>query len=210
MSILQIEDNREEWHWAINYWLKKYKNQPWLVSGGSVVGVLKALKAKPAQIWTSDERFVPKKDEKSNFGALEKAFGKNIFGFNTNVEILECLEDYSSNIPSKIPFAVLGVGPDGHVASLFPAKSGKKVKKSENTFTEIWETDVFDVKERLSVSKKYLIENVETMLLVFAGEKKKPVAEKLRSLSHDEKSWLPVEKIFYKAKGKVICLFGDF
>ena len=77
-------------------------------------------------LWTVDERHVDINDEKSNQRMINSIFS------NTNLNIIEysygedpgqSAKNYTAKVFSKIDkfnAAILGVGEDGHIASLFP------------------------------------------------------------------------------------------
>jgi 6-phosphogluconolactonase len=81
-----------------------------------------------------DERFVSHKSKNSNFKLASDEFierskinKKNIFPIKTNKSLLKCSNDYSRIIKKyfknkKISFdyCLLGMGKDGHIASIFP------------------------------------------------------------------------------------------
>ena len=85
-------------------------------------------------LFWGDERYVPSTSKNSNFYLASnelikniKISKKNIFPVNTKKKISECSVDYSKMIKKyfnnkKINFdyCLLGMGEDGHIASLFP------------------------------------------------------------------------------------------
>ena len=85
-------------------------------------------------LFWGDERYVPSSSKNSNFNLASnelikkiKINKKNIFPINTKKIISECSVDYSKMIKKyfnnkKINFdyCLLGMGEDGHIASLFP------------------------------------------------------------------------------------------
>ena len=85
-------------------------------------------------LFWGDERYVPSSSKNSNFNLAFNEFiknikinKKNIFPINTKKIISECSVDYSKMIKKyfnnkKINFdyCLLGMGEDGHIASLFP------------------------------------------------------------------------------------------
>lgn len=87
-------------------------------------------------LFWSDERAVPMDDPDSNYGmAMRSGFGslpfkrENIFRMEAEKEIENAALNYEKKIREKIPnqvfdLVMLGMGEDGHVASLFPNTEG--------------------------------------------------------------------------------------
>jgi len=131
------------------------------ISGGSLPGVLAAkLKNPPFStqaewskwvIWFVDERHVPLDHNDSNFKEARKLFDhvpipkENIRMPKVELPLDQCAKDYqeqlarefsSSGLPS-LDLILLGLGPDGHTASLFPNHALLK----ENS---LWVTHISD------------------------------------------------------------------
>ena len=86
-------------------------------------------------IFMGDERFVPYEDARSNFGMVRRTLlngveapSNHVFPILTNVATPEAAaHDYEQLLRQKLPYnrfdlAFLGLGEDGHTASLFPGK----------------------------------------------------------------------------------------
>uniref|UniRef100_A0A182YMH1 6-phosphogluconolactonase n=1 Tax=Anopheles stephensi TaxID=30069 RepID=A0A182YMH1_ANOST len=124
------------------------------VSGGSLADILcegmSDLRSDFSkwQIFFCDERVVPVADKDSTFGIFKRdllAHCKNIpesvfFPVNTALDVNEAAADYERTIrktfglekPEEIPsfdLLILGFGPDGHTASLFPGHPLLEEKK---------------------------------------------------------------------------------
>ncbi|KAI5180619.1 6-phosphogluconolactonase [Nematocida sp. AWRm80] len=102
-----------------------------MVSGGSILRVLEgesiqSMDKSQWSVYLADERLVPLTDPESNYKGAEK-FLKGVgssFPINTSLPEQEMLEDYKEKLHNaKFDLAFLGIGEDGHVASIFPDSS---------------------------------------------------------------------------------------
>ena len=78
-------------------------------------------------IWLVDERFVPVGDPGSNERLVREELTdhvtileSNIHGMLRGVTAADCAAGYEKILPSQLDFVMLGMGGDGHTASLFP------------------------------------------------------------------------------------------
>jgi 6-phosphogluconolactonase len=112
-----------------------------LTGGSSVLPIYKLLPSlthswKDIHLWWSDERLVPLDSHDSNYYQAQKAFIEKIDIAETQVHPVhtslspdQAASNYAHQISTIIPNAsfelvLLGLGPDGHIASLFPNHSG--------------------------------------------------------------------------------------
>jgi 6-phosphogluconolactonase len=83
------------------------------------------------QLWFVDERAVSPADPDSNFAlALERLIeplvirGTNVHRMPAEAaDLAAAASEYAAQLPESLDVAVLGVGEDGHVASLFPGSA---------------------------------------------------------------------------------------
>jgi 6-phosphogluconolactonase len=81
-----------------------------------------------ASVWWGDERCVPPEDERSNYRLARERLLGNLAEPPREVERIKgelgadaAAPDYDARLRgSRLGFVLLGLGPDGHVASLFP------------------------------------------------------------------------------------------
>jgi 6-phosphogluconolactonase len=87
------------------------------------------------QFYFGDERCVPPDNKESNFGlAMRTLFKRGVppgcSVIRMKVETSNCdvaALNYDSQLPKQIDILLLGVGEDGHIASLFPGSAALKI-----------------------------------------------------------------------------------
>jgi 6-phosphogluconolactonase len=106
-----------------------------VLTGGTSVGRAYELAAErepdwsAAMLWWGDERCVPPEDERSNFRLARKtlldrleAGPREVQRIRGELEPAEAAREYDQLLGSvsRLDLILLGIGPDGHTASLFP------------------------------------------------------------------------------------------
>ncbi|CAF1099427.1 unnamed protein product [Didymodactylos carnosus] len=126
------------------------------LSGGSLIKILSNILPYLALPWAkirfffADERFVPFSSDDSTYHSYDKLFRqlplteKNICKINPDVENVEqCAKDYETKLKELLKepdqsfdILLLGMGPDGHTASLFPDHSALNVSDGLVTYVK--------------------------------------------------------------------------
>jgi 6-phosphogluconolactonase len=167
------------------------------LTGGTVgIAVLEAVNSSPARdsvdwskvhFWWGDERFVPKNSDDRNEKQAREALldhiavpPENIHPFPASDEVADIDEAatvYASELEAFAPdgashprfdITFLGVGPDGHIASLFPDRSG--IREAEATVVSVRDAPK-PPPERLSLTRP-VINASDRIWLVLAGADK--------------------------------------
>ncbi len=127
-------------------------------------------------IFPTDERFVPPEDPRSNFRMLRETLGERakIYRVKTELPLEKACRDFESALSEtgSLDFILLGMGADGHTASLFPGVPCRLC--GENACT----SKSPDGLERISMSLSYINSASEIAFLVL-GEEKRQALEKL-------------------------------
>ena len=207
---------------SVEYFSKLHnppKKQTFLVPGGQTPFLFYKHLALTINNWVgtnlllSDERLVPEKNIMSNVGMVKKQFFDNNNAENsphiveivgkskiTNPEqILISLNDYTKKL-LPLTAAFLGIGPDGHTASLFPQY--EELFFNPNLFFRVDRPS--EPFSRISVSANVITETLQIIFLV-SGSEKQSVMRTILEIPN-KKDILPVQKILRKAKGKIVFL----
>ena len=140
------------------------------MAGGSTPGKVLALLAGQNLDWAgttivpTDDRQVPADHPASNLGALRKAFA------GTAAQILPLVE---GERPAKFDLVWLGMGEDGHVASLFPRMCALPRKRRMVIATTPIPLPPEAPFPRLSLNRKALAATAEIILVVTGAAKRR-------------------------------------
>ncbi|MCR4335584.1 MAG: 6-phosphogluconolactonase [archaeon] len=182
-----------------------------LPGGNSVKGILEKLAKQ--NIWNAvnvfmvDERMVPIDSEESNFKQANDLFFSKVKGIHTNsFEVEKGIDDYNKKFDAikKFDLVVLGVGEDGHVASLFP--NHESIKSKEIGFIKVKNAPK-EPKARISLSPKS-ISDAKLIIFLFASESKKNAYKKFADEKTDYTE-CPAKISMNAENVLVFTVFGD-
>ncbi len=156
--------------------------KPFLVlpGGTSPLPLIKALsKIKLPEnlvVSTTDERRVPFASEESISGTIARLLP------SVNIEPLWTPEtDINTSLPFPATVTVVGMGPDGHIASIFPGRPRDLLEKKPFHVDSAPKPPA----ERVSLPIKYLLSTNRLILLVSGQDKLTLCEEVLDGLHHD-------------------------
>lgn len=160
--------------------------------GSSVKGMLECLAQKKVywklvHAFMADERFVQSNSPESNYRQayellFSKAKGIRDFPFDMDEGIVRYNKQFQSATNGKIDAVVLGVGEDGHIASLFP--NHPSIRASGQGYILVDNAPKFPPK-RISLSKA-AISQAGLVILLFASESKKQAFENFNNSALSE------------------------
>ena len=165
-----------------------------VLTGGSVgvktlselAPLLKGKDLDNLNLWWGDERFVGEESQERNYVQAHQALlshieipAQNIHPMPANevFSLAEACANFASDLESASPefdLVLLGMGPDGHVASLFPGANPKKY----GSFVVAESNSPKPPPERISLSFEALCSAREVWFLV-AGEDKAPAVSEV-------------------------------
>ncbi len=174
------------------------------LSGGSTPGPVYAALGKRTDIdWHKvtvvliDERYVPADHPDSNYGMIERtllvkgspAYKAHFIAPDTDLPLEACVPAFAQALEElTFDVVVLGMGDDGHIASLFPPLSDNVLGPARAAHTT---TDRFAVFDRITVSLPMLQEARQRVLLV-TGKAKMDVLKKVQG---GHAADLPIAKV---------------
>ena len=151
-------------------------------------------------LWTVDERHVDINDENSNQRMINSIFSNsnlNIIEYSYEEDPGNSAKNYTSKVLSKFDkfnAAILGVGEDGHIASLFPDTAALNADEKGFVHNEV------NILTRWRVTSTFeLLKNVEHVYLLVTGDNKKEIIEKI-----GKENDLPVNKLIRLRKKTVL------
>ncbi|ANH82813.1 6-phosphogluconolactonase [Niabella ginsenosidivorans] len=165
-------------------------------------------------IFWSDERFVPHTSDDSNYKMSKLALldhikipKKNIFATPTKGEPAACAAEYEAAVKTVLgktasfDLTLLGMGDDGHTASLFPGTT--ILTETKRLVKEVW----VESKQTWRISFTYTLINKSKEVLLLVGDANKyPVLKKI--FAKNAKPVYPVQGI-NPQKGRIIWLLDE-
>ncbi len=126
--------------------------------------------------FVTDERYINDSDDRNNTHLVYETMGYaiNVLAPDTSLPLTDCVQTYHQQLEkhfstSSPDLFILGMGTDGHVASLFPPISKHMFGPRTAIHTT---TDVFAVKDRISITLPMLM-SAKKAILLMRGEDKK-------------------------------------
>ncbi len=183
----------------------------WVISGGrtprELFGLLRGpfrrrIPWKKTELFFADERCVPPEDSESNFGLAWTTFLSSVpierrriyrmrgemrppaEGARRYARWIGTLPPMRSDAPPRFDVVLLGIGPDGHTASLFPGQSA--VRERRRTVVAVPRSGQPPFVPRITLTPPALSCAREVWFLVAGGDKTTAVARIFRSGSEGD------------------------
>jgi len=161
---------------------------------------------KGVELWQVDERFVPPGDAGSNEGMIRRELLGRIQGdppeFHGMVRAAsaeECAVRYERDLPERFDCVLLGMGEDGHTASLFPGSPALY----ESQRRVVAAPGAAPYPERMTLTIPSLVRSDQIMALITGGSKRRVLGEVLRA-----DSGLPMALVLRAAESCEIFVDG--
>ena len=128
-----------------------------------------------AEIFFADERCVPPTDHASNYRLVAETLGDhgNVRRMRGEIDPEQAADEYEPLVPERFDLIVLGIGPDGHTASLFPGEPELDERRRKVIATKHQHAWV----RRVTLTLPVLNAAREAVMLAAGAEKAKAVAE---------------------------------
>jgi len=190
------------------------------VSGGSTPGPIYEQLGKTAGIdWNCvtvfavDERHVPRDRAESNYHLLSSTLLKhavipeeNIVFPRVDLSVADCIADFDARISALLQirppdFVTLGLGPDGHVASLFPTVSEGVLSTTRSVVHTT--TAMFASFDRITVTPRVLV-SAKAHVFFLQGQSKYQVWQQMLEEPNMPSRW-PAQLVL--ATGRATLLY---
>ncbi len=140
-------------------------------------------------LFLSDERYVPVTDPQSNYGSIVPFF-KNLGRIQTELPIDEAAQAFHEylNRMQSVPLGLLGLGADGHTASLFNLQDAAlrderlaipvRVEEASSLLAQRQDAASTFTNQRISVTPT-LLNRIEKIIILATGAEKKAIIQTL-------------------------------
>jgi 6-phosphogluconolactonase len=160
--------------------IQKHQITSLAISGGTTPFPIYAALTQQAIQWNKvnliqvDERYVPENTDESNWKNIQKSFQtikpNNIIRFQYQDTIEQSLIELEQQLPTQLGVTILGMGLDGHFASLFAGgEYWDNIPNNKALITDA--PDNYITQERLSLSPEYIL-NSDCIIVLLKGEDK--------------------------------------
>lgn len=164
-----------------------------------------------ARIWFGDERCVAPDDPRSNFKMAKDSLIDRlseppaaVFRIKGELPPARAAHDYAAELfehdAEPFDLLLLGLGGDGHTASLFPGKPG--IAERSELVTAVPEAGLEPFVARVSLTVPAIVRAKEILFVVSGAEKAAAVEQSFRA----ERAMTPAGIVARKARGRVSVL----
>ena len=189
-KFIEFDSGVDFWSTAVEY-IGNLDGLSLGVSGGSAGEIVTKLE-NDSEIFLVDERMVDYNSEFCNCRQLRE------LDDSLRITCMKHDEDFQLSLPYQLDIAVMGIGSDGHFASLFE----KSDFSSKEVIVET-ETDNHEIKKRISLSMNYLLKTSKVLFLL-KGESKKSIWDKLKN---NQVGGLPIGYFMDNFDGEILFLY---
>ncbi len=134
------------------------------------------------KIYWTDERYVPYENEFSNFKMVKETLLSNVPVKEDNIHPIpthykdpyQSADVYAEIFPQYIDIMLLGMGTDGHIASIFP--NGRAISEKEKRFT----VDFAPAEPKVRITATLpTLKSANKIIMVVAGKGKTKLLDKI-------------------------------